>query len=171
MSTSRTLCASSCLAILVASLVSSNVKTSSSQVIVSPTIPALESVPITATVIPLTLGWLLIFISALVAVTVFIVLRAKWQRKKMIDVLEQDFQKRWWMAAIPLILFILFYFIELWESNDMECLMDTWMMVYDTMVSCVKCYGLPPITMQVLARYHHQYHRSDLKHFHWLGQR
>ena len=68
-STSRTLCASSCLAISAANLVSSNVKTSSSQVIVSPTIPALESVPTTATVIPLTLGGLLIFISALVAVT------------------------------------------------------------------------------------------------------
>ena len=72
----------------------SNVKTSSLQVIVSQSIPALERVPITATVIPSTLGGLLIFISILVAVTVFIVLRAKWQKKKMIDLLDQDFQRR-----------------------------------------------------------------------------
>ena len=88
-STSRTICASPCLAISGATF---NVKLSFSQV--SPSIPALESVPITATVIPSALGGLLIFISVLVAVTIFIVLRAKWQKKKMIDVLEQDFQRR-----------------------------------------------------------------------------
>ena len=93
-STSRTLCDSSCLAISAANLMPSNAKPSSPQVIVSPSIPALESVPITATVISSTLGGILIFTSALVAVIVFIVLRAKWQRKKIIDVLEQDFQRR-----------------------------------------------------------------------------
>ena len=94
MSTSRISCGSSCLATLAANLVPSNAKPSSPQAILSPSIPALESVPITATVISSTLGGVLIFISVLVAVTVFIVLRAKWQRKKIIDVLEQDFQRR-----------------------------------------------------------------------------
>ena len=85
---------STSITISAANLVSSNVKPSSPQVTVSPSIPAQESVPITATVIPSTLGGILIFISVVVAVTIFIVLRAKWQKKKMIDVLEQDFQKR-----------------------------------------------------------------------------
>ena len=95
MSTSRTTCSSSCLAISAANLVPSNVKPSSLQVIVSPSIPALESTPIiTAAVVSSVLGGLLILIFLLVAVTVFIVLRAKWQKKKMIDVLEQDFRRR-----------------------------------------------------------------------------
>ena len=67
----------------------SNVQPSSLQVIASPSTPAPEGVPITATVI----GGILVLISILVAVTIFIVLRAKWQKKKMIDLLEQDFQR------------------------------------------------------------------------------
>ena len=70
------------------------VKPSSPQVMVSPSIPAPEGVLISAIVIPSTLGGILVFISILVAVTIFIVLRAKWQKKKMIDVLEHDFQRR-----------------------------------------------------------------------------
>ena len=88
MSTSRTICASPCLAI---SAANSDVKPSSLQVILSPSIPAPEGVPITAIVIPLALGGIL---SILVAVTIIIVLRAKWQKKKTIDLLEQDFQRR-----------------------------------------------------------------------------
>ena len=82
-------CAFPCLAISVAN---SNVKPSSPQVIVSPSIPGPEGT-ITAIVIPSAIRGLLIFIFNLVAVTVFIVLRAKWQKKKMIDVLEQDFRR------------------------------------------------------------------------------
>ena len=71
------------------------VKPSSPQVIiVFPSIPAPETVPITAIAIPSALGGILIFIIALVAVIVFIVLRTNWQKKKMIDVLEQDFRRR-----------------------------------------------------------------------------
>ena len=70
------------------------VKPSSPQVIVSPSIPAPEIVPITAIAIPSALGGILIFIIALVAVIIFIVLRTNWQKKKMIDVLEQDFRRR-----------------------------------------------------------------------------
>ena len=70
------------------------VKPTSPHVIVPTSTPAPEGVPITATVIPSTLGGILVFISILVAVTIFIVLRAKWQKKKMIDVLEQDFRRR-----------------------------------------------------------------------------
>ena len=84
MSTSRTTCTSPCLAISAAN---------SKVIIVSPSILAL-GVPITAIVIYSALGGILVFISILVAVTIFIVLRAKWQKKKMIDLLEQDFQRR-----------------------------------------------------------------------------
>ena len=87
------LCASPCLAISVAN---SNVKPSSPQVIISPSIPASAK---TATVIPLAIGGLLIFIFGLVAAAVFIVLRTKWQKKKIIDVLEQDFKgEGWWLS-------------------------------------------------------------------------
>ena len=97
---SRTISASPCLDNIPAA--NSNVKPSSSSLqvihVVSSTLervpPAQESVPITATVIPSALGGVLIFISILVAVTVFFGLRAKRQKKKMIDVLEQEFQKR-----------------------------------------------------------------------------
>ena len=89
MSTSRTICASPCLTI---SAANSNVKPSFTQV--SPSIPALESVPIAATVVPSALGGILIIFSAVVAITIVIVLRAKWQKKKMIDILKQDFQRR-----------------------------------------------------------------------------
>ena len=111
MSTSRTICASPCLTI---SAANSNVKPSSLQVIVSPSMPVPEGVPITNSslqfkvppsiqapegasitgiVIPSALGGILVFISILVAVTIFIVLRAKWQKKKMIELLEQDFRR------------------------------------------------------------------------------
>ena len=88
MSTSRTICVSPCLA------TNSNIKTSSLQVIVSPSITASEGVSITAIVILSVLGGILVFISILVAVTIFIALRVKWQKKKKIDLLEQDFQRR-----------------------------------------------------------------------------
>ena len=79
-------------------MANSNIKPSSPQVIVSPSIPAPESV-ITATVIPLAIGGLLIFIFGLVAAAVFIKLRTKWQKKKIIDVLEQDFKgEGWWLS-------------------------------------------------------------------------
>ena len=89
MSTSRATCASPCLTI---SAANSNIKLSFTQV--SPSIPALESILIAATVIPSVLGGILIIFSAVVAITIVIVLRVKWQKKKMIDVLEQDFQRR-----------------------------------------------------------------------------
>ena len=98
MSTSKTICASPCLAI---SAANSNVKPSSLQVIVSPSKPALEEVPITGIVIPSVLGGILVCISILVAGTISIVLRAKWQKKKMIDLLEQDFQRRCLLFSNP----------------------------------------------------------------------
>ena len=87
-STPRTICVSPCLA------TNSNIKPSSLQVLVSPSIPAPEGVSITAIVIPSVLGGIIVFISILVAVTIFIVLRVKLEKKKKIDLLEQDFQRR-----------------------------------------------------------------------------